>query len=200
MAWRALLCCLLAEVATAETASCSPSEDEETAQRTSFVQMAKHLEKHLESREAALPGVCLRSLSWEIYRKPIQEVLKDHPNYDGWCIYGIMGELFSKCAVAREVRQLVPFTDVIQKKESPMHLGRTQRFVLEGSEVNVDRMHVLDDLYCHVNGWYELSSEAASNYSYVEEASKKVLPELGREGARIPHHVSGRCDEDLGRE
>lgn len=56
MAWRALLCCLLAEVATAETASCSPSEDEETAQRTSFVQMAKHLEKHLESREAALPG------------------------------------------------------------------------------------------------------------------------------------------------
>lgn len=58
-----------------------------------------------------------------------------------------MGELFSKCAVAREVRQLVPFTDVIQKKESPMHLGRTQRFVLEGSEVNVDRMHVLDDLH-----------------------------------------------------
>ena len=82
------------------------------------------------------------------HRHAVLPVLQRSPALiPGWCIYGIMGELFSKCAVAREVRQLVPFTDVIQKKESPMHLGRTQRFVLEGSEVNVDRMHVLDDLH-----------------------------------------------------
>lgn len=29
--------------------------------------------------------VCLQSMTWETYRKPIRQVVQEHPDYDGWC-------------------------------------------------------------------------------------------------------------------
>ena len=31
------------------------------------------------------PQVCLQSMTWETYRKPIRQVVQEHPENDGWC-------------------------------------------------------------------------------------------------------------------
>ena len=51
--------------------------------------------------------------------------------------------------------------------------------------VTRDHVYPLDDLYCFVNGWYSITdrSQAAKNYSYMEEVSEKACE--GLEG-RVP--------------
>eukprot|EP00435_Cladocopium_sp_Y103_P026341 s1405_g6.t1 len=123
----------------------------------SLMQMKLETHHHLDGREAKSvdQGVCLQSMTWETYRKPIRQVVQEHPDYDGWCTYGLMGSIFSSCAVARRLRSL------------------------EG--LRSSGADPLEDLYCSVNGWYDLPvDQAAGNYSFVEVASQKYCDSLGQ--------------------
>eukprot|EP00438_Fugacium_kawagutii_P001287 Skav221259 [mRNA] locus=scaffold174:54284:56171:- [translate_table: standard] len=84
-------------------------EDEECM---SFMQVK--LEKHLDNdrqHQAVPPGVCLQSMSWEMYRQPIQQVVQQHPHFDGWCTYGLLSSAYSACAVARQHRSFSHYTE-----------------------------------------------------------------------------------------
>ncbi|CAL1152045.1 unnamed protein product [Cladocopium goreaui] len=132
----------------------SSSESCEDEQCMSFMQMKLETHHHLDGQaKSAAQGVCLQSMTWETYRKPIRQVVQEHPENDGWCTYGLMGHIFSSCAVARRLQSL------------------------EGLQSSAP----LEDSYCSVNGWYDLPvDQAASNYSFVELASQKYCDSLGQ--------------------
>mmetsp|Transcript_58421 Transcript_58421/g.92519 ORF Transcript_58421/g.92519 Transcript_58421/m.92519 type:complete len:234 (+) Transcript_58421:72-773(+) len=141
------------------------SESCEDEQCMSLMQMKLETHHHLDGQaKSAAQGVCLQSMTWETYRKPIREVVRsEHPGYDGWCTYGLMGHIFSSCAVARKLQSL------------------------EGLESS----QPMEDSYCSVNGWYDLPvDQAASNYSFVEVASRKYCDALQGQVLAAAENVS----------
>lgn len=133
-------------------------------------------------------GICVEQMDWELLKKPIHEVARGR---DAWCTYGVLGESFSGCARARRARDLSLF-----QKASGSVARALEVALPDNSKMSILNENPLEDLhlgdfkaflgpglrYCYVNGWYELPAEAATNYSFVEEASEsfcKLVKEAG---------------------
>ncbi|CAJ1343748.1 unnamed protein product [Effrenium voratum] len=117
--------------------------------------------------------------------RPIREVLQEHPGKDGWCVYGAVGDWISMCAKAREARDYRIFGDYIASNEEFLHLpAKRYTYVLpDGAKVTSrDFLYPLDDIYCLVNGWYDLPRDKAANdREYVERMSRKTCQQLQAE-------------------
>mmetsp|Transcript_104706 Transcript_104706/g.249314 ORF Transcript_104706/g.249314 Transcript_104706/m.249314 type:complete len:265 (+) Transcript_104706:47-841(+) len=161
------------------------SASEECESCTSFMQM--RLQTHETTVQAdALPQKCLETLTWQSFRQPIRQTLAHYPGEDGYCIYAPVGRM-ADCAVARSTGNLSDFTRPLHEsdKESLKHTSAAPAVTFvapDGSSLRTrDRQFPMDDLYCFVNGWYQLPREqAANNYSFLEQVSREYCAHMAK--------------------
>ncbi|CAJ1405553.1 unnamed protein product [Effrenium voratum] len=129
---------------------------------------------------------CDKTLPLEDLVRPIQQVLQEHPEEDGWCYFGSGGAFLQEGAAARQkgtCRRFLELTKEVynQTLNLPIDVPKTLLFA-DGSRVTIrDHAYPLDDVYCYVNGWYDLPRQKLiSDFDYVvhisEEFCKGLLP------------------------
>mmetsp|Transcript_133119 Transcript_133119/g.188065 ORF Transcript_133119/g.188065 Transcript_133119/m.188065 type:complete len:282 (+) Transcript_133119:64-909(+) len=129
-------------------------------------------------------GVCLPGpLGPEELETPISELLAKHPGEDGWCLFGAAGTWTSKCAVCRRKEACRSFAASFQPVYDffiPLSNKSATLRLPDGRSLAIrDPHYPLDDLYCWVNGWYDLDREAAvNNYTYLSEVSAAACRSL----------------------
>ncbi|CAK9080328.1 Histone-lysine N-methyltransferase EHMT1 [Durusdinium trenchii] len=126
---------------------------------------------------AALGGVCMADLPKEYLRQPILDVLRKHPEEDGWCVFGAVDPCISACAACHKLRDVRPYFEVY-KQESAVPIKKnatpkTLRFP-NGSLLTIrDYVDPIVDIYCHLNGYYDMPRQKLVNdYDYVEKISE----------------------------
>mmetsp|Transcript_105641 Transcript_105641/g.251893 ORF Transcript_105641/g.251893 Transcript_105641/m.251893 type:complete len:281 (+) Transcript_105641:74-916(+) len=129
-------------------------------------------------------GVCLAGpLGKEVMERPISELLEKHPGEDGWCLFGALGTWVSRCAACRRKEDCRSFAASFQKVYDfiiPRTNTTTTLRLPDGRSLALrDKHYPLDDMYCWVNGWYDLDREAAvNNYTYLSEVSAAACRSL----------------------
>ena len=122
---------------------------------------------------------------------PIEDVLKQYPGQDGWCVYGSFGPWARECAVARQKGDVLAFSKVYSPIYSYILTGpnatqKTYRMPSGQPLTTRDHYFPLDDVYCFVNGWYDLDRQKLiNNYTYLEQVSEAYCQSLE---ATLPYY------------
>ncbi|CAE7447040.1 unnamed protein product [Symbiodinium sp. CCMP2456] len=102
---------------------------------------------------------------------------------DGWCLFGALGTWTRDCAVCRRKEDCRPFAASFESVYDliiPRYNTSTTLRLPDGRSLAIrDKHYPLDDVYCWVNGWYDLDREAAvNNYTYLSEVSAAACRSL----------------------
>jgi len=139
-----------------------------------------------ESNASVMNGVCFPNLTQDLVTPPIREVIAKYDE-DGYCVFGKHGLWSSGCAVTR--REHSAFHYVNQFKDyypAVLNVSWATPFTLhlyDNRSLTIRmRAYPLVDLYCFVNGWYNLPNraEVVNNFTYLEELSDKWCEHLSR--------------------
>ncbi|CAE7513719.1 unnamed protein product [Symbiodinium natans] len=122
--------------------------------------------------------------------KPITEILYEHPGEDTWCIIGKAGNRSLACALARKHRDMRAYVEYNHQRAElagqVAALAQPRKVALpDGSTLKV---RDYDDLFCMINGYYNMSREEALNdyeaLTHMSEhfcsISKELVPDYNR--------------------
>ncbi|CAJ1394417.1 unnamed protein product [Effrenium voratum] len=140
----------------------------------------------LQTRLAREPtGVCVPppNMAAEAYTLPIERVVEAFWPQDGFCVFGGAGAWARECANSRIRKDISNFVQefgfVSEFFTAPSATPFTFRLPDGRAVTTRDHVYPLDDVYCLVNGWYDLDAEQLlHNFSFLEEASDRACAEL----------------------
>ncbi|CAE7198444.1 unnamed protein product [Symbiodinium natans] len=159
-------------------------------------------------------GICRKLKAMDLLR-PIRSVISEQPEDDGWCVMGGLGDWTANCAVAHRLQNMTIFATTFSAgyamylNANPLVDDGPKTFRLPGGQMVTIRDHFypLDDVYCFVNGWYNLNrDQALHNHSYLLEVSRQSCAPLDAEFYNIsmkalPHeclHPAGSVGQHVG--
>jgi len=146
------------------------------------VHSALHRTTGLNATALEQQGICKTHMSFEDIRTPILQLMAQSPDQDGWCLYGIMGDWASTCALARQTQNMQLYTDEMQQFN--LASFRKQRRLVLGSISLALRDYTKPqvDIYCFANGLYNFSqTEVLSSFEQLQTASEQTCKSLEME-------------------
>ena len=170
MASMAILCAVLPILALAE-------REELLVNDVMFVQ------KRLALKPTEQADECPQTVSEDQMSRPVEDVVAESGG-DGYCTFASIDPTIGLCAASRREKNMSsPFLDYYRQNmknilDNPQATPFT--YILPDGQQLVSRDHKSpwDDVYCLVNGLYDLPHRLASNFSFLEQVSEQVCQDV----------------------